>query len=106
MSIPKRPEVINGYTHPTNASYSKSSIYKTFNEHATKKKHMFGTVSGDPYASSSDFSTSNEDMCPVCNQVAVSNCFCVYSDKKCANNHVWYTNRTGKIITGNPHVNE
>ena len=42
--------------------------------------------------------------CPECYEKAVKTCNCVNSDKTCVNGHVWYMNREGAIVLGDPHA--
>jgi hypothetical protein len=108
MSI-ERPEDINGYTHPKSVnvvSRAKQSKYKTFDETNKKKaKSMeeFGTNAQTQYANTGKLTHEYDAKCPTCSGVSVSTCPCGYSDKKCSNGHVWYTDRNGKIKMGNPH---
>lgn len=104
MSDPRRPDNIPGYQHPKNYSYSKQGVYKTFTEgEKPKGKEKFGNnASHSQYSKFGNFQEENE-MCPTCNTESVSICPCGYSDKTCTNGHKWYTDRTGKIIKGNPH---
>ena len=108
MSDHQRPEKIPGYVHPeTNSSVSKGGIYKTFTEgKKPKKNEKFGnTQLNNIYIKSKEYNTEEEDLCPVCDNPPVNICNCIYSDKRCELNHIWYTDRTGKIKTGNPHKN-
>jgi hypothetical protein len=103
MAEHQRPDKIPGYEHPTNSKYSRNGIYKTFTEgKKAKKKEKFGsTTIGKQYASYGDY---NEDLCPECNDPSVNTCPCGYSDKRCGNAHVWYTDRDGNVKSGNPHT--
>jgi hypothetical protein len=104
-----RPENIPGYEHPTSKQYSKSGKYKTFTEgQKPKKNEKFGSINtGDNYVSNKLLQENIiEDICPTCKEFAIYTCPCVYNDKKCPNNHIWYTNRNdGKHKLGNPHKN-
>jgi len=110
MAEPRRPDSIPGYEHPDSNSISDSArggVYKTFSEKKPKgdKKEKFGkTVAGSLYTSYNDKEVEDNN-CPVCNDLAVYNCPCVHSDKRCAQGHVWYTGRDGKVKKGNPHLN-
>ena len=101
----KRPESIPGYQHPTEDQYISSSsqtIYKTFTEGKRQKKdEKFGNTQTVTKYSISQ--TILVEQCPICQEGAIYICPCANSDKKCSNNHVWYVNRDGKTITGNPH---
>ena len=101
----RRPENIPGYVHPGTESYSKNNIYKTFTEGQKPKKiEKFGTVSVGTKYSSARLLDDTDDLCPVCSSKYVKICNCVYSDKTCVNNHVWYTERgNGNPKVGNPH---
>ena len=101
----KRPESIPGYEHPTQNQCRYSSnqtIYKTFTEGKRQKKHeKFGnTQIANKYSISQEITV---EKCPICQGDAIYLCPCANSDKKCSNDHIWYINRDGKIITGNPH---
>ena len=102
---PRRPEHISGYEHPSNSTYSRNGIYKTFTEgEKTKKNETFGNTSvGSQYATIANFTKDEENLCPKCNSPPTSICNCAYSDKKCSNGHIWYTARDGKSKLGNPH---
>jgi len=96
---PNRPESIPGYVHPEKDVYSRQGIYKTFTEGNRKKK--FGKTSvGKQYANNGEL---EDDTCPMCDNQAVITCHCGYSDKKCENGHIWYTDRDGIVKTGDPH---
>ena len=100
MSNVCRPENIDGYEHPSEHIYtSRNGVYKTFTE--GQKEEEFGNVIvGKQYAVNSAL---NNDKCPECKGNAIRTCQCGYSDKTCANGHVWYTDRDGKPKKGNPH---
>lgn len=105
----KRPDVIQGYVHPTNNSYSKNSQYKTFTDTSilTEKTDTDGYDAnikevGKSYATTN---TVNESLCPVCEEKAIHVCQCAYNDKICVNGHSWYTNRKLKVVMGTPHKN-
>lgn len=104
---PKRPENIPGYEHPGDNIVSKSSggYYKTFTEgKKPKKNEKFGrTSTGDVYGNVRTSVTDEDQTCPVCKKTAISTCNCGFSDKRCENGHIWYTDRTGKVKKGNPH---
>lgn len=100
---------IKGYEHPSSEDANfmgnalvggRNKIYKTFSETSTKKE--FGnTVVGKNYSRTQ---TSDEkENCPVCGLGYSIVCNCIYSDKKCENGHVWYTDREGLVKKGNPH---
>ncbi len=101
-----RNDIIKGYEDPgvTNASTGHKT-YKTFTEGQRTKK--FGNTNvGNQYASVSQYAQKDVDRtesCPVCREKVVETCHCVYSDKKCSQGHVWYVDREGKTISGNPH---
>lgn len=107
MSKPSRPTSIPGYEHPTTMAYSRKGVYKTFTEgKKARKKEKFGrTTAGNSYARQESYMGSHqvEELCPVCSNRAFTFCDCVYNDKKCAEGHVWYTDREGKTIKSNPH---
>ena len=66
-----------------------------------KKDENFSTIQ-----TVKNYSTSLEvsvEKCPICQEDAIYICPCANSDKKCNNNHVWYINREGKTVEGNPH---
>jgi hypothetical protein len=114
-----RPETIPGYIEPEepkplqiNTGSSKQTInrsgygiYKTFDDKAKgKKKEEFKTTElVDKYGNNNYEKDEETEMCPICSEIAVYTCYCVYNDKKCSNDHVWYLERNGKIKVGNPH---
>ena len=95
-----RPETIPGYNPPTNFSYSRKNIYKTFTE--GRKTQEFGnTMSFNKYAVNE---TNDDTVCPLCSEPPKTICDCVYNDKYCVNNHVWYTDRKGNVVKNkSPH---
>ena len=101
----RRPDNIEGYQHPEDTKYSRSRMYKTFTEgKKLKKTEKFGTtLAGKQYANSGNSGNGDEELCPECNSPVISFCNCGYSDKKCKNSHIWYTDRNGLIKIGNPH---
>lgn len=106
----KRPEVIQGYVHPINSSYSKNSQYKTFTDTSilttdTGPDGYDKTITevGQSYAITN---TVNESNCPECKEKAVYISQCAYNVKKCSNGHSWYTNRKLKVVMGNPRKNK
>lgn len=98
-----RNTVISGYSHPEKVNATvKAGVYKTFDETAkAKKNEVFGTVTATKQYST--YGELEEELCPECNEKSVKTCPCGYSDKSCANNHSWYTDRSGTIKKGNPH---
>ena len=100
---------IPGYNMPTTYGYkgndkSRGSGYKSFNADA-KKVNEFSINSTYMNQSQVQSVYDFQEYCPVCNEVAKFNCPCGYSDKTCANGHVWYTEReSGKIKLNNPHL--
>jgi hypothetical protein len=95
-----RKQKIPGYTHPDSINPSRDIQYKTFSE--GKKKHMVGVTSGETKYAKSGLENPDE-TCPVCNKIPTSVCHCLYNDKRCSDNHVWYTDRSGKSVSGDPH---
>lgn len=102
MSETNRPNNIAGYVHPSKSTYTRTSIYKTFTEGEKGKKKFGRTNVGDNYATYGSID-GNNDGCPVCQGEVIYTCPCAYNDKKCQNNHIWYTNRDGSTKQGNPH---
>jgi hypothetical protein len=91
---------IVGYEHPESTNLNRNKQYKTF----TEGEKTFGTTfSGKHYASYNTEENDISDSCPVCSVSSFVTCPCAYNDKKCENNHIWYTTRDGKIQVGNPH---
>jgi hypothetical protein len=112
MSQPSRPDSIPGYEHPGEQIYTSrnTGVYKTFSDgkKSRNKDEVFGTTSIDKNSQYMKASLRGEDenqeeKCPTCKGEVVYTCFCCYNDKTCANGHVWYTTRDGKIKNGNPH---
>jgi len=100
----QKPDVIAGYVHPEDAHCaSNTKVYKTFTTgKKVKKNEKFGnTYHNKGYCTM--IQTEETIICPICNDPVVHTCPCSYNDKKCQNGHVWYTNREGKTIKGNPH---
>ena len=99
--------VINGYVHPTSTNYNRDKRYKTFDDTDKKKKasmdRFHGTNAGSQYSTYTSTQDEAIDNCPVCEELPVRTCPCAYSDKSCANNHTWHTDRDGKNIIGDPH---
>jgi hypothetical protein len=96
---------VPGYVHPEKAtSSSRGRVYKTFNDQEKPRKNeVFGnTVVLGKYASAND-QEKDGTSCPVCNEVFVKECNCVYSEKTCAQGHIWYFDRDGTVVKGNPH---
>lgn len=90
---------IVGYVHPESTNLNRNKQYKTFTEGGQEK--TFGTTfSGKHYATKEN---DNLESCPMCSVSSFITCPCTYNDKKCENNHIWYTARDGKIQFGNPH---
>jgi hypothetical protein len=104
---------INGYVHPVENIPKKpnnsNNPYKTFN---TEKKDTDYVSSNNKsvYATFSDKKdTPKKDTpkeCPDCGGEAYYCCDCDLNDQQCANGHIWYTDRSGKIKRGDPHENE
>jgi hypothetical protein len=101
---------ISGYVHPKQVNSTRNSIYKTFScddgNKKSKKNQSFGknTLIGNSYSTNYISKKDDiDDICPVCKNIAVHICSCVNSDKKCEQEHVWYTNRSGELVVGNPH---
>ena len=46
---------------------------------------------------------NNHILCPICNKIFIKICMCNNRDKKCENNHTWYTDDNGNIQIGTPH---
>lgn len=100
---PRRLETIPGYDHPEDLkNYGKQKAYKTFSEgKKSKGTETFGkTIASKQYASYGEY---DQDLCPICSSPPVETCNCGFSDKKCENDHIWYTDREGKVKNGNPH---
>ena len=103
----QRPEKIEGYNPPENFVYNSknNTIYKTFTDSSISDDNIYdiSIETGKQYALSGEKILDN---CPICNIEAYYTCPCAYSDKKCKNGHIWYTNRCGDIINGDPHKNK
>lgn len=108
MDIKTAREKLNNlaYSHPENTKNNRGTMYKTFSDTDNTTKNNIdkfkSTVVGKTYAAYGD--TTVTDKCPICKQIPVSICNCIYSDRTCANNHKWYVNRDGEIVKGNPHI--
>ena len=89
---------ISGYYHPKNIKSIKNNMYKTFNE---KNKDYRSSLRNYDYATFT--SGSLEIKCPNCKKDALYQCDCVYKDKQCVNGHIWYVDKDGKIVQGDPH---
>ena len=92
---------IPGYIHPENFNNNSGKIYKTFTEGKKPKKNekFKNTILSPNYL----IVKNNSSKCPICNEIFVKICNCNFNDKKCKNNHTWYTDRKGNIKIGNPH---
>jgi hypothetical protein len=102
----KRQQPIPGYEHPESINVNRDNLYKTFTE--GKKKKKFGTtVVGKQYSTLNKAAAEIKEIndCPKCDKICVSTCPCGYSDKTCENGHIWYTDRDGNVVVGNPHKN-
>jgi hypothetical protein len=98
MANLNRPDKIQGYEHPSELTYSRKGLYKTFTE---GQKEKFGNTTVEKqYASYGNY---DQEKCPECSEQPVKSCPCGYSDKKCSKGHSWYTDRDGKVKLGNPH---
>ncbi len=105
---PRRPESIPGYEHPDDKTLTKSSsqvYYKTFTEgKKPKKNEKFKRAVNTKYSKcQTTVSDDGIESCPYCKSPAIYTCPCGYSDKRCCNEHIWYTGRDGKVKKGNPH---
>jgi len=106
--MPNRPEHIPGYEHPENINSNRDSLYSTFTE-GEKTKNPYKNYGNNPYSQYANYNSlqqQNEEKCPVCSSDIEYKCPCAHSDKKCKNGHIWYTNRCGDIINGDPHKNK
>jgi hypothetical protein len=87
------------YEHPT-SNNNTLSPYQTFSGdgYASQNISVYST-----FDSENNYKPSNVDECPVCQKPVLYICDCELKDHMCANNHVWYMSKTGKIITRDPH---
>ena len=99
----ERENHIIGYEHPeTLNTVSKIKKYKIFSH---KKNKIFTdktSISTDENCYAVCSPVVNEN-CTMCNSESNYISPCAYNDKKCENNHIWYTNRSGETVPGNPH---
>ena len=99
-----------GYQHPSgNPSNGQGSVYKAYNEN--KDGDVYVSQDQGVYATfNADKKTHQEvqktDICPVCDQKAMYACNCPIGEMMCKNNHMWYVEKTGKVVLGDPHENE
>lgn len=101
---------IPGYMAPTEYVPYKGNRrngggYKSFNADAIQ---INDSNKQDAYFSESKVKqlyNFEDEYCPKCSEVSQFTCPCGYSDKKCSNGHVWYTDReTNRIKIENPHL--
>ena len=99
---------INGYVHPVENIHKKPSNnnnpYKTFNPEK-KGTDYLSSKNKSVYATFSDKEVLKEtsNVCPQCRGEALYICNCELRDKQCEKGHVWYTEKSGHIKTGDPH---
>ena len=95
---------VPGYEHPDSAApVSRGQIYKTFNsESKPRKKEVFGSTEAiGRYVQVGR--VDDDTKCPQCDETFVTQCNCVFSEKTCSAGHIWYIDRDGATVQGNPH---
>jgi hypothetical protein len=93
-----------GYVHPENDNRNVAT-YSNYNE--IGDPYTLGTY--DTYSKYNEIETvsNNLDTCPQCNNKVLFICECdEYKDRMCKNKHMWYIDKKGKIVMGDPHMNE
>ena len=100
-----KPSQVNTGAKKQTMNSSSYGIYKIFDDKAKgKKKEVFKTTDlVDKYKNDNYEKDEENETCPVCSENSIYTCYCVYNDKKCSNDHIWYIQRDGKIKVGNPH---
>ena len=105
----KRNEVQNnlkkmGYQHPERENI----VFSPYLNYSESGENPYVVGNGSGYMATS--SASYEDYmgkCPVCDSRPKFVCECEeFKDNMCKNGHVWYLNKKGEVITGNPHEND
>ena len=107
-----------GYEHPstTNAKpYSSYSAYSVYNE---KGNDVYSCGGFDPYVTVNEEDPAPESNkndlllqkkvmdrldCPTCGEKAQYTCNCTFKDLMCLKGHIWYVDKKGFIISGDPH---
>lgn len=90
-----------GYVHPENDNINTISTYSNYNDSG----QTYTASSHETYSKYNEFEIkSNLDICPQCNNKTLFICECAeYKDRMCKNKHIWYIDKKGKIIIGDPH---
>ena len=103
-----------GYVHPEKPQMGSDDRYHTIDVKDEKAVYQTSDKYANPYSNFSGEMKSSEntaktiqktDICPECDTKALFRCECEeFGDQMCKNNHVWYVNKQGQIINGDPHV--
>jgi len=93
----------SGYVHPTDLNSASNNQYKTYNSEEKTKSVYNSSKASSVYAKFTEKECELKLGCPICGEKALYACNCEFNDKACKNNHVWYTNKDGKITEGDPH---
>ena len=95
-----------GYQHPEQNSQG-ASLYKIYAEDGTD---TYVSQHQDPYAT---FNTDQPelkqnqvhktDICPTCEEKASYSCPCPVGEMMCKKGHMWYVQKNGTVVLGDPH---
>lgn len=93
-----------GYVHPDTNNQTGGG-YKTYSQ---TSDNVYVSRSFDQYAT---FNTKTDakqqvqktDVCPSCDNKAMYSCRCPVGEMMCKNNHMWYVEKNGKLVMGDPH---
>jgi hypothetical protein len=97
-----------GYVHPEKPQMGHGNLYKTIDVKDEKAVYQSSKVR-NPYRNFTEQEEPQEqvqrtDICPRCDTKALYRCECQeFGDQMCQNNHVWWVNKQGQIINGDPH---
>lgn len=92
-----------GYVHPESTNSNSGDGYKMYN------KEGESTYVSQDYNRYATFDTKQSgdvqktDICPSCETKALYSCDCEFGDMMCTNGHMWYVQKDGKVIVGDPH---
>ena len=99
MSNENKTSVI-GYEHPSDLILTNNKKYKTFNNENDGNTYVSSAKKSN-YIRYTD--NKSQNLCPECGEEALYECKCENKDKQCSNGHIWYFNKEGFIIKGDPH---
>ena len=105
----RRQLSISGYVHPKSPK-GKSSRYKTLDTETSGTDYR-SSVARSSYATFTERDNARDNardasLCPVCETEAEFVCNCAGKCRECGNGHVWYSDKSGHIVQGDPHKND